>query len=113
VKATKTETPEIVIALYRPHAGQEAALKKLIAAHLPTLRKAGLVTERAPVLAKARDGTYVEIFEWRAADSAALAHHHPEVSKLWAAMGEVCDMPTLSTLVEVGERFPHFQPVTL
>ena len=46
-------------------------------------------------------------------EPAGIAHHHPEVAKVWEAMGKVCDMPTIDSLDEAKERFPHFAPVSL
>ena len=105
--------PEVVFALYRPHAGQDAELRRLIARHLPVLRKLELVTDRPPILVRARDGTYIEVFEWRSEESARLAHEHPEVAKVWEAMGEIADFPALESLAEARERFSHFEPVAL
>jgi hypothetical protein len=103
--------PEVVFALYRPHAGKDAELRRLLTQHLPTLRRLELITDRPAILVRAKDGTYVEIFEWRTADSAGLAHQHPEVAKLWEAMGQVSDFPSIDSLAEAKERFPHFEPV--
>lgn len=105
--------PEIVIALYRPHPGKEAELRALIARHVPTLRRLELVTDRPPVLCRAADGTYMEIFEWATAEAADQAHHHPEVAKLWEPMGRIADFATLESLEEVSRPFPHFEPVAV
>ena len=106
-------TPEIVIALYRPHEGKDAELRELIDTHIPTLRRLELVTDRPPILAKAKDGTYMEIFEWATAEAAGQAHQHPEVAGVWEAMGQVADLPVLNSLEEAKAHFPHFQPVDL
>jgi hypothetical protein len=103
--------PEVVFALYRPHPGKDVELRQLIAQHLPTLRRLELATDRPGVLVRSRNGTYIEIFEWRTAESAGVAHHHPEVAKVWEAMGQVCDMPALESLEEAKLTFPHFEPV--
>lgn len=105
--------PEVVFALYKPKPGQDEALRKLIADHLPVLRRLELVTDRPALLVRAKDGTYVEVFEWRTAESADLAHQHPDVAKVWEAMGAVCDFPSLDSLEESRERFSHFEPVSL
>jgi hypothetical protein len=105
--------PEVVFALYRPHAGKDAELRRLIAQHLPVLRRLELVTDRPALLVRAKDGTYVEVFEWRSEESARLAHEHPEVASVWEAMGAVADFPALDSLAEAKERFSHFEPVTL
>jgi hypothetical protein len=105
--------PEIVFALYRPHAGKDAELRRLIAQHLPVLRRLELVTDRPAILVRAKDGTYVEVFEWRSAQASKLAHEHPEVARVWEAMGAVAEFPALESLEEARERFSHFQPVAL
>jgi hypothetical protein len=105
--------PQVVFALYRPHAGKEAELRRLIAQHVPTLRRLELITDRPAVLVKSRNGTFIEIFEWRSNDAARQAHEHPEVAKIWEAMGPISDLPALETLEEIKNRFPHFEPVDL
>jgi len=105
--------PEVVFALYRPHPGKDAELRALISQHIPVLRRLELITDRAAVLARAQDGTYIEVFEWRSADGSRLAHQHPEVAQVWEAMGKIADFPSLDALAEAKERFCHFEPVTL
>lgn len=105
--------PEIVIAMYRPAEGRSSELEALIAEHLPTLRRLGLVTDRPPVLCRASDGCYLEIFEWRSGAAAREAHEHPEVSRIWEAMEAVAEFPALGSLPEAQRRFPHFRPVSL
>lgn len=105
--------PEVVFALYQPHEGKDAELRQLIAEHIPTLRRLELITQRPAILAKSTNGTYIEVFEWRSAESAGQAHQHPEVAKVWEAMGEIADLPTLDSLEEARARFPHFEPVDL
>lgn len=105
--------PEVVFALYRPHEGQDAELRRLLALHPPALRRLELITDRPVVLVKSKNGTYIEVFEWSTTDSARQAHEHPEVAKIWEAMGKIADLPNLNSLEEVKERFPHFEPVML
>lgn len=104
---------EVVMALYRPHAGADEALRALIARHMPTLRRLDLLTERESVLLRAANGTYVEIFEWRDEAAARSAHDHAEVGALWDAMAEVADFVSLETLDEAKKPFTHFTPVSL
>jgi len=105
--------PEVVFALYRPHAGKDAELRRLIVQHLPVLRKLELVTDRPAILVRAKDGTYIEVFEWRTEESAKLAHEHPEVARVWEAMGQIADFPALDSLEEAKQRFSHFEPVAI
>ena len=104
---------QIVFAAYRPHEGKDAALLRAIDGHLPVLRKLGLITERTPIIVRAKDRTIIEIFEWATEDAARKAHQHPEVAKVWEGIGAVADIATLGGLAEAGDRFPHFEPVTV
>jgi len=103
--------PEVVIAIYRARPGCEEQLRTLIARHVPTLRAAGLVTDR-PVtwLRSMTDGAWVEIFEWASVEAARAAHDHPEVGELWRQMGEAAEFPPLARLAEADRPFAHFRP---
>ena len=105
--------PEIVFAMYRPHPGKDAELIRIVETHVPTLRRLELATDRPALLVKAKNGTYIEIFEWSTAEAAGLAHQHPEVAKVWEAMGKISDFSTLADLEESKENFPHFEPITM
>ncbi len=104
---------EIVFACYRPHAGKEAELKALISKHVPTLRQYEMLTDRDALLAQAKDGTFIEVFEWRSAAESNRAHEHPAVGKIWDAMAKVCDFVSLQGLEEAKRPFSHFKPVSL
>jgi len=102
---------EFCIALYRPKAGKSDELAALIAGHVPLLRSEGLATDReAIVMRSPKDGTFLEIFEWVAPDSAHAAHTNEKVGPLWGQMGEIADFVTLSDVPEAGVPFPHFTP---
>ena len=105
--------PQVVFALYKPHEGNDADLRKILAEHVATLRRLELATDRPAVLVKSRNGTYIEIFEWSTPEAAGLAHHHPEVAKVWESIGKVADLAKLDSLEEIKGMFPHFQPVNL
>jgi hypothetical protein len=107
----KKMSPQVAFALYRPYEGKDAELRELIAQHIPTLRRLELITDRTPITVKSKNGTYIEIFEWRTSESAYAAHHHPEVAKVWEAMGKVCDFPALESLDEAKAQFPNFDPI--
>lgn len=103
----------IVFALYRPHAGKDAEMLQAVAKHYPVLRRLELITDRAPVVARASDGSIVEVFEWVSEDAVQKAHEHPEVAAVWELMGKVGSIAALSSLPEVQHPFPHFEPVEL
>lgn len=98
----------LVIACYRPKDGQDGALRELLREHVPTLRREGLATAREPVLLRASDGTYVELFEWVSSDAVQAAHTHPVVLAMWERFGAACDYVTLGDLAEAREPFAHF-----
>ncbi|MCG3133583.1 MAG: hypothetical protein HMLKMBBP_00782 [Planctomycetes bacterium] len=103
---------EMVIAAYRPKAGQDAAVLALIARHVPTLRAEGLATQRPVLLMRASDGTYLEIFEWKGGTASSdAAHHNPRVLAIWGPMHEACEFVSLGALPEAGHPFPHFKAV--
>jgi len=107
------EFGNMVIALYRPHAGKEEPLIELLRQHLPTLRRLGLATEREALVLRASDGTILEIFEWASPGAVEQAHTHPEVAEVWESFGKLCDLVSLSDLADAGRKFPHFQPIDL
>jgi len=102
---------EIVMALYRAHPGHEDELAAVVARHFPVLQEQGLVTDRAPMLMRSSDGTWIEIFEW-VDGGAERAHTNPAVQEVWGAMMPIADFTTLAELPEADRRFPHFRPAT-
>ena len=102
----------LVIAAYRPRPGREQELLGVVREHVPALRRQGLVTERAPLVLRAEDGTLLELFEWKNDAAVEKAHHDPVVRELWGRFEKAAEMITLGDLAEAAERFPHFTPVT-
>jgi quinol monooxygenase YgiN len=101
----------IVIACYRPKAGQQEALRRLIRDHVATLRAIDLATARAPITMEAADGTILEVFEWVSADAIKAAHTHPTVLKMWEAFGAVCDYIPVAQVPEASQLFSDFTPI--
>lgn len=99
------------IACYRPKTGKEDELLELTHEHIPILRKEGLVTDRPAYAMRAKDGTIVEVFEWRSKEAVSSAHANPEVMKLWERYAAACDYVPLSTLAEAQEMFAGFEPI--
>lgn len=103
----------IVIAMYRPRPGQDAALQACVRDHLPILRRRGLITDRAPIVMRSENGTILEVFEWLNQEAIDRAHHDPEVGQLWGRFNEACEYGKMSELSEVDRIFPGFEPVEL
>ncbi len=103
--------PLVVIACYRPKPGQQAALRALMPDHVPRLRAQGLVTDRAPIMMEAADGTIVEVFEWKSQQAIDSAHENPAVLEMWREYGEVCDYVPVATVAEAAQLFSNFTPL--
>ena len=101
----------IVIVAYRPKPGKEKQTLELVRGRVPTLRKEDLVTDRVPTIMRARDGTIIEVSEWRSKDAIDAAHKNPNVLAMWNQFFEVCDCIPLSTLAEAEEMFAGFEPI--
>ncbi|HEV3092664.1 MAG TPA: hypothetical protein VGX91_14570 [Candidatus Cybelea sp.] len=97
-----------VVVAYRPKPGCEVELLALTREHHGILAGEGLVTDRSPIIAGAKDGTIVEIFEWQP-DGVERAHTNPAVLDLWKRYGAVCDYVSLATLPESSELFAGFE----
>ncbi len=100
--------PQDVLCIYRVKRAKEAAFKKLLKKHGPTLKKAGLSSDKGPVIWKAESGRkpgviYVEQMQWKDENSSNAAHQMPEVMAVWEPMGECCD----------GMEFLHLKPADL
>ncbi len=101
----------ISIACYRPKQGKRDELQALTNEHVPTLRSLGFATGRAPIIARAEDGTIVEVFEWSSEDAVNRAHSDPKVQELWNRFNAACDYVRLADLSESRDRFAGFEPV--
>jgi len=101
----------IVIACYRPKPGQQDALRALVREHVATLRSIGLVTKRVPITMEAKDGTFLEVFEWASPEAIQAAHSHPAVLRMWEQYGQVCDYVPISQVAEAAQIFSEFTPV--
>jgi len=73
----------LVIVAYRPKPGKERETRDLVRSRVPTLRKEGLVTDRTPIIVRARDGTIIEVSEWKLEEAIDAAHKNPNVLAIW------------------------------
>jgi quinol monooxygenase YgiN len=99
------------VVAYRPKPGKERELLELVRNRVPTLRKEGLVTDRAPTIMRSRDGTILEVSEWKSRDAIDAAHKNPNVLAMWHKFFAVCDCVPLNTLPEAADMFAGFTPV--
>ena len=101
----------VVIVAYRPKPGKEKELLELVRNRVPTLRKENLVTDRAPTIMRSRDGTIIEVSEWKSQEAIDAAHKNPNVLTMWNKFFAICDCIPLSTLAEAKEMFAGFEPI--
>ena len=101
----------IVIVAYRPKAGKEKETLELVRDRVPTLRNESLVTDRVPTIMRARDGTIIEVSEWKSHEAIDAAHKNPNVLAMWEKFFAVCDCVPLKTLAEAEEMFAGFEPI--
>ncbi len=104
---------QFVIACYRPKEGREEHLLEEVRKHVPTLRSEGLVTDRVPYLMRSKDGTLVEVFEWKSEAAVQSAHQNPAVAEMWQRFAEVCEYVSLNHLEESTLPFAPFEPVDM
>jgi hypothetical protein len=103
----------MAIIAYRPRAGKAQELLDLTRQHQPALRRAGLATDRPPYAMRAKDGTIVEVFEWKSKEAIASAHQHPAVLEMWKRYEAACEYIPLANLAECKELFAGFEPLPL
>jgi quinol monooxygenase YgiN len=101
----------LVIVAYRPKPGKETDLLDLVRSRVPTLRKEGLVTNRAPIIMRARDGTIIEVSEWKSQEAMDAAHKNPSVLAMWDKFFAICECVPLNTLAEAEKMFAGFEPI--
>ena len=101
----------VVIVAYRPKPGKENELIDLVRSRVPTLRKEGLVSDRVPTIMRSRDGTIIEVSEWKSREAIDAAHKNPNVLAMWNKFFAICDCVPLKSLAEAEEMFAGFEPV--
>jgi hypothetical protein len=103
----------LVIAVYTPHQGKEAALLQVVKEHLPILRGQKLATDFPPLILRSANGTILEIFEWVSEEAVRAAHTNAVVLELWKRFDQVCVCDKLASLPEAQAMFPHFERIEL
>ena len=101
----------VIIVAYRPKPGKENELIDLARSRVPTLRKENLVTDRVPTIMRSRDGTIIEVSEWKSQEAIDAAHKNPNVLTMWNKFFAICDCIPLNTLAEANEMFAGFEPI--
>ena len=63
-----------------------------------------------PIIMRARDGTIIEVSEWKSQEAIDAAHKNPNVLAMWNKFFAMCDCVPLKTLAEAEEMFAGFEP---
>ena len=84
---------------------------ELVRSRIPTLRNEGLVTDRVPVIMRAKDNTIVEVSEWKSREAIEEAHQNPRVLAMWDKFFAICDCVPLKTVPEAETMFAGFEPI--
>jgi quinol monooxygenase YgiN len=101
----------IAVVAYRPKAGKAEQLLELVRSRVPTLRNERLATDRVPVIMRSRDGTIVEVSEWKSREAIDAAHKNPNVWAMWEKFFALCDCVPLNTLPEAADMFAGFTAI--
>lgn len=101
----------IVIVGYKPKKGKEKELDLLMKSHVPRLRSEGLATDRASILMRSRNGTMVEVFEWKSKQAIESAHSNPVVVKMWEEYAQVCEYVPIANIEEASGMFAEFSSI--
>jgi hypothetical protein len=101
------------LCIYRVKPGCEAAFKKLLAKHWPTLRRVGLAADVPSAVYAGSEGEnepiFVELLHWQDASGAETAHEVPDVMAVWEPMGKLCEGRAGRPAME----FPRVEPVEI
>jgi hypothetical protein len=60
---------------------------------------------------RSRDGTIIEVSEWKSQEAIEAAHKNSNVLAMWNKFFAVCDCVPLNTLAEANDIFAGFEPV--
>ncbi|MEP6513876.1 MAG: hypothetical protein ABJA79_08400 [Parafilimonas sp.] len=100
----------IVIVAYKPKEGKAETLRQLMREHYSILKSENLVTDRASVMMEAKDGTIIEVFEWKSKSAVEQAHTNPVILEMWGKYAEACDYIPVGKVEEASNLFSDFTP---
>jgi hypothetical protein len=102
---------KIAIIVYRPREGRTQELIDSLLENIPVMRKLDLVTYREQIIAKAKDGSILQIFEWVEEDSQDKAMAHPVVQDMWMKASKISDFQKPMLLAEFQETLSMFDTI--
>jgi quinol monooxygenase YgiN len=102
-----------VICPYKPKPGKEQEFLEVLKTHIPILSGQGLVREQKSLVLRSKNGTIIEIFEWKSQEAIEQAHKNPAVLEMWKEFDKTCTYEKLADLEECKNLFAGFIPVEL
>ena len=60
---------------------------------------------------ESKDGTIIEVFEWKSRSSIEQAHTNPAVLQMWQQYSEVCEYIPIGKVEESANLFSDFTPL--
>lgn len=98
----------IAIVCYRAKPGMQEALHALCASHYARLYVLGFVTRKLPVFMAARDGSILQVLEWKSQREIDAAREHSAVLELRRGYHAVSELVPLAVLPEAAEPLSLF-----
>ncbi len=102
---------KIAFVVIKPRKDRTKELIDALLISVPTMRKLGLVTEREHIIAQAKDGSIIHIFEWTSEESPDQAAAHPIVQEMWMKVSKISDFQKPLLLAELQEAISMFDTV--
>ena len=69
------------------------------------------MTDCEPIIVRARDGTIIEVSEWKSQEAIDVAHKNPNVLATWDKFFAICDCVPFGTLSKAEQMFRNFEPL--
>jgi hypothetical protein len=101
----------IALILYSPRKGREQELVDMLQNNIPVMRKLGLVTDREQIIARSKDGSILQVFEWKRDDSQDQAMAHPVCQDMWLKVGNISEFQKPVAVAEFNEVFSMFETI--
>ncbi|MBP9925153.1 MAG: hypothetical protein KBF45_04125 [Cyclobacteriaceae bacterium] len=101
----------IFLIIYNPHKGKEQELLSIVKSGYVLLIDGGYVTDRPPILMKAKNGNLLLIFEWKDSNSKEMAQADPAIQEQWKRVSKVSEFEKPDSLIEFSDVFPEFEAI--
>ncbi len=101
----------VFLIIYRPHKGKEQELLSTLKSGYAPLLAGGYVTDRPPILMKAKNGNLLMIFEWKEKESREKAQVDPAIQEQWKRVSKLSEFEKPDSLIEFQDVFPEFEAI--